>query len=83
MMNSDTSIDYAVFELSPEHSRYELFVTWNGETEKLSSGFFKSFISHLKIAEEQIARESTSIKLEVETRNENLWFNKGTIERSQ
>ncbi|KAG6517278.1 hypothetical protein ZIOFF_020663 [Zingiber officinale] len=85
-MNSGTSIDYAVFQLSPdpEHSRYELFVTWNGETEKLASGFFKPSISHLKIDEEQIARESTSIKLEVErSRNENSWFNKGTIEREE
>lgn len=64
--------------------RYELFVTWNGETEKLASGFFQPFISHLKVAEEQIARGSTSIKLEVErSRNENSWFNKGTIERSK
>lgn len=81
-MNSDTPLDYALFQLSPRRSRCELFVSGNGKTEKLASGFFKPFASHLKVAEEQASQAVQSIKLEVERqRNAGIWFNKGTLER--
>ncbi|CAL9191685.1 unnamed protein product [Musa hybrid cultivar] len=82
MMNSDASLDCALFELSPRRSRCELFVSGNGKTEKIASGFLKPFVTHLKVAEAQVARAGKSIKLEVDrSRNDGSWFNKGTLER--
>ncbi|KAL4278803.1 hypothetical protein GQ457_03G040260 [Hibiscus cannabinus] len=81
-MKSDRLIDYAVFQLSPKCSRCELFVSSNGSTEKLASGSVKPFVTHLKVAEEQVALSLKSIKLEVEKhKNAETWFTKGTIER--
>ncbi|KAK8584893.1 hypothetical protein V6N13_138836 [Hibiscus sabdariffa] len=81
-MKSDRLIDYAVFQLSPKCSRCELFVSSSGSTEKLASGSVKPFVTHLKVAEEQVALSLKSIKLEVEKhKNAETWFTKGTIER--
>ncbi|PQM40452.1 uncharacterized protein Pyn_09000 [Prunus yedoensis var. nudiflora] len=81
-MKSDTPLDYAVFQLSPKHSRCELFVSSNGNTEKLASGSVKPFVTHLKVAEEQVALAVQSIKLDVEKRKyADTWFTKGTLER--
>ncbi|KAJ8553235.1 hypothetical protein K7X08_023913 [Anisodus acutangulus] len=81
-MESDSLLDYAVFRLSPKRSRCELFVSRGGNTEKLASGLLKPFVTHLKIAEEQVALAVHSIKLEVERRRKaESWFTKGTLER--
>ncbi|KAK8551320.1 hypothetical protein V6N12_039966 [Hibiscus sabdariffa] len=81
-MKSDRLLDYAVFQLSPKRSRCELFASSNGNTEKLASGLVKPFVTHLKVAEEQVALSLQSIKLEVEKhKNAKNWFTKGTIER--
>ncbi|KAG1342590.1 hypothetical protein COCNU_05G008190 [Cocos nucifera] len=81
-MDSDTPLDYALFQLSPRRLRCELFVSGDGKTEKLASGFLKPFITHLKVAGEQASQAVQSIKLEVERRkNSGTWFNKGTLER--
>lgn len=81
-MESDSLLDYAVFQLSPKRSRCELFVSRGGNTEKLASGLLKPFVTHLKIAEEQVALAVQSIKLEVERRKKaESWFTKGTLER--
>lgn len=111
-MKSDTPLDYAVFQLSPKHSRWdiqyimfdfiiiwrsqvvlgiyreiilarcELFVSSDGSTEKLASGLLKPFVSHLQIAEEQVASAAQSVKLEVRRhKNAETWFTKGTLER--
>lgn len=62
--------------------RCELFVSSDGNTEKLASGLVKPFVTHLKVAEEQVARAVQSIKLEVGKRNNaETWFTKGTLER--
>uniref|UniRef100_A0A1J3JE87 COP1-interacting protein 7 n=1 Tax=Noccaea caerulescens TaxID=107243 RepID=A0A1J3JE87_NOCCA len=75
-------LDYAVFQLSPKRSRCELFVSTAGNTEKLASGLVKPFVAHLKVAEEQVAREVQTIRLQVESnRNAGTWFSKGTLER--
>ncbi|CAE5967230.1 unnamed protein product [Arabidopsis arenosa] len=75
-------LDYAVFQLSPKRSRCELFVSTAGNTEKLASGLVKPFVAHLKVAEEQVAREVQSIRLDVESnKNAGSWFTKGTLER--
>ncbi|KAK6914649.1 hypothetical protein RJ641_019766, partial [Dillenia turbinata] len=81
-MKSDTPLDYAVFQLSPRRSRCELFVSSDGNTEKLASGLFKPFVTHLKVAEEQVALAVQSIKLEANRyKNAESWFTKGTLER--
>lgn len=54
----------------------------NGNTERLASGLVKPFVTHLKVAEEQVAQAVHSIKLEVERhKNAETWFTKGTLER--
>ncbi|XP_052181237.1 uncharacterized protein LOC127794296 isoform X2 [Diospyros lotus] len=81
-MKSDAPLDYAVFQLSPKRSRCELFVSSAGNTEKLASGLVKPFVTHLKVAKEQVASAVQSIKLEVERcKNAETWFTKGTLER--
>ncbi|KAJ8448275.1 hypothetical protein Cgig2_025199 [Carnegiea gigantea] len=81
-MASDVPLDYAVFQLSPKRSHCELFVSYDGATEKLASGLVKPFVTHLKVAEEQVALAVKSIKLEVEKyKNAETWFTKGTLER--
>lgn len=62
--------------------RCDLFISGNGKTEKLASGLLNSFITHLKVAEQQAAQGGKSIKLEVQRlTNGDSWFNKGTLER--
>ncbi|KAH9617291.1 hypothetical protein KSS87_002504 [Heliosperma pusillum] len=81
-MQPDVPLDYAVFQLSPKRSRCELFVTYDGTTEKLASGLVKPFVTNLKLAEEQVALARKSIKLDVERFNDaETWFTKGTLER--
>ncbi|KAI4355396.1 hypothetical protein L6164_004175 [Bauhinia variegata] len=81
-MKSDAPLDHAVFQLSPKRSRCELFVSNDGNTEKLASGLVKPFVTHLKVAEEQVALAVQSIKLEIERdKNAETWFTKGTLER--
>ncbi|XP_068661577.1 uncharacterized protein [Aristolochia californica] len=81
-MRSDTPLDYAEFQLSPKRTRCELIVSGDGKTEKLASGLVKPFVTHLRVAEEQVAQAVPSIKLEVERRkNVGTWFTKGTLER--
>ncbi|KAF9614897.1 hypothetical protein IFM89_021254 [Coptis chinensis] len=77
----------------PETARYSALVakdakqaaadmSKDGKTEKLASGLLKPFVSHLTVAEEQVAQEVQLIKLEVNRRqNEGTWFTKGTLER--
>ncbi|KAH6773347.1 hypothetical protein C2S52_003772 [Perilla frutescens var. hirtella] len=80
-MESDAPLDYAVFQLSPKHSRCELFVSSSGSTEKLASGLFKPYVTHLKVAEEQFASAAQSIKLDPGRRkNAEAWFTKGTVD---
>lgn len=63
-------------------ARCELFVSSEGNTEKLASGLVKPFVSHLKVAEEQVGLAVQSIKLENEGRKSaETWFTKGTLER--
>ncbi|GAA0144209.1 hypothetical protein LIER_04716 [Lithospermum erythrorhizon] len=81
-MKSDTLLDFSVFQLSPKHSRCELFVSSDGTTEKVASGLVKPFAAQMKLVEEQVALSVESIKLEVErSRNAIRWFTKGTVER--
>ncbi|KAL1203739.1 COP1-interacting protein 7 [Cardamine amara subsp. amara] len=79
-MRSDTVLNYAVFELSPKHSRCELFGSSNEHTEKLASGLIQPFVNHLRVLETQASPVAqSSIRLEVEENN--TWFTKKTLER--
>ncbi|KAI3727376.1 hypothetical protein L1987_67190 [Smallanthus sonchifolius] len=81
-MNSDTPIDYATFHLSPKRSRCQLFVSSDGNTEKIASGLVKPFVAHLKVAEEQFAFALQSISLDIEShKNVETCFTKGTLDR--
>ncbi|XP_052623821.1 COP1-interacting protein 7-like [Lactuca sativa] len=80
-MELDMPLDYASFQLSPKHSRCELIVSSNGNTEKLESGLVKPFLTHLKVVEEQVGSSAQFIKLEVDKRKSvDSWFVKGTLE---
>lgn len=84
-MKADTLLDCAVFKLSPKRTRCELLAYAGSETEKLASGLLKPFVTHLRAAEEQVAREEHGrlIKLEVPAHQDvaSSWFTKGTLER--
>ncbi|KAL2516490.1 COP1-interacting protein-related [Forsythia ovata] len=81
-MKSGTPLDYAELHLSPKRSRCKLFVSSNGNIEELATGLVEPFVAHLKVAEEQVASDAQSIKLEVGRRkNSETWFTKGTLER--
>ncbi|XP_042052346.1 uncharacterized protein LOC121797725 [Salvia splendens] len=78
----DTPLDYAVFQLSPKHSRCELFVSSGGSTEKLASGLLNPFLTHLKVSEAEAASASQTIKLDPgRHKNAKAWFTKGTLDR--
>lgn len=82
-MKGETQLDSAVFQLTPTRTRCELVISAGGKTEKLASGLLKPFLTHLKTAEEQIAKGGYSIRLEPPSgSNQHVsWFTKGTIER--
>ncbi|KAL1224120.1 COP1-interacting protein 7 [Cardamine amara subsp. amara] len=82
-MKANAVLDYAVFELSPKHSRCELFVSCNGENEKLASGLIEPFVNHLRVLESQASqRTQSSFRLEVEkTENGDSWFTRRTLDR--
>ncbi|CAN8292882.1 unnamed protein product [Cochlearia groenlandica] len=76
-MKDDTVLDYALFELSPKHSRCELFVSSNGETEKLASGLIEPFVNHMRVLEAK-----SSFRAEVEkSENDKSWFTRRTLGR--
>ncbi|KAJ6333579.1 hypothetical protein OIU77_009445 [Salix suchowensis] len=79
-MNSSTLLDYALFQLTPTRTRCDLVLFYGGKKEKLASGLFEPFISHLKFIEDQISKGGYSIKLCPPTKNA-PWFTKGTFER--
>uniref|UniRef100_A0A1J3F783 COP1-interacting protein 7 n=1 Tax=Noccaea caerulescens TaxID=107243 RepID=A0A1J3F783_NOCCA len=76
-MKADTILDYALFELSQKHSRCELFVSSNGETEKLASGLIEPFVNHLSVLEAQSYFRAELKKSE----NDKSWFTRRTLER--
>ncbi|XP_057834904.1 COP1-interacting protein 7 [Cryptomeria japonica] len=82
-MKAETRLHSAVFQLTPTRTRCELVISAEGETEKLASGLLKPFLTHLKTAEEQIAKGGYSIRLEppIASNQHATWFTKGTIER--
>ncbi|KAH0451695.1 hypothetical protein IEQ34_018994 [Dendrobium chrysotoxum] len=80
-MRSEVRLDSAVFQLTPTRTRCDLVVIANGKTEKIASGLLNPFVSHLKTAQDQIAKGGYSIKLERDPYSDAAWFTKGTVER--
>ncbi|XP_065877804.1 COP1-interacting protein 7 isoform X2 [Euphorbia lathyris] len=79
-MGSSTLLDYALFQLTPTRTRCDLILFYGGKTEKLASGLFEPFISHLKFAKDHISRGGYSIKLCPPTPYA-TWFTKATFAR--
>ncbi|VVA16109.1 PREDICTED: COP1-interacting [Prunus dulcis] len=80
-MKSSTRLDSALFQLTPTRTRYDLVISANGKTEKIASGLLNPFLSHLKTAQEQMAKGGYSIILEPESGSDATWFTKSTVER--
>lgn len=51
-----------------------------GKKEKFASGLFDPFVSHLKVARDEISKGGYSISLQPSSRDA-PWFTKGTFER--
>jgi hypothetical protein len=56
-------------------------VVANGRKEKIASGLLNPFVTHLKVAQEQIAKGGYSITLEPDPEIDVPWFTRGTVER--
>ncbi|XP_039052935.1 COP1-interacting protein 7-like [Hibiscus syriacus] len=79
-MDSSTILDHALFQLTPTRTRFDLVLFYEGKNEKLDSGLFEPFISHLKFARDEISQGGYSITLQPPAPG-TLWFTKATFER--
>ncbi|CAJ2648691.1 unnamed protein product [Trifolium pratense] len=79
-MDSNTILDYALFQLTPTRTRFELLVFNGTGREKIASGLFEPFISHLKFVKDEISKGGYSIRL-LPPSNTAYWFSKLTFER--
>ncbi|KAL3820537.1 hypothetical protein ACJIZ3_006442 [Penstemon smallii] len=82
-MDSNTILDYALFQLTPTRTRCDLVVFSGKKSEKLASGLVEPFISHLKFAKDQIPKGGYSITLRPPTSidDDASWFTKATFQR--
>ncbi|XP_021295055.1 uncharacterized protein LOC110424725 [Herrania umbratica] len=79
-MDSTALLDRALFQLTPTRTRFDLVLFSKGKNEKLASGLFDPFISHLKFARDQISKGGYSITLQPPAPGA-PWFTKATFER--
>ncbi|KAL8103813.1 COP1-interacting protein 7 isoform X1 [Apium graveolens] len=79
-MDSRTHLDYALFQLTPTRTRCDLVIFAGGKSEKLASGLVEPFISHLKVAKDQIPKGGYSITLRPPS-TQASWFTKATFQR--
>ncbi|XWS52029.1 hypothetical protein CRYUN_Cryun11dG0032400 [Craigia yunnanensis] len=79
-MDFRARLDYALFQLTPTRTRCDLVIFAGKENEKLASGLFEPFISHLKSAKDQISKGGYSITLRPAGSTPS-WFTKGTLQR--
>ncbi|XVF70353.1 hypothetical protein PTKIN_Ptkin11bG0155200 [Pterospermum kingtungense] len=79
-MDFRTRLDYALFQLTPTRTRCDLVIFAGKENEKLASGLFEPFISHLRSAKDQISKGGYSIILRP-VGSTPSWFTKGTLQR--
>ncbi|XP_047159783.1 COP1-interacting protein 7 [Vigna umbellata] len=78
--NSKAILDYALFQLTPTRTRCELLVFCGGSHQKIASGLFEPFVSHLKFLRDEISKGGYSIKL-LPPSNSAFWFTRATFER--
>ncbi|CAH8390266.1 unnamed protein product [Eruca vesicaria subsp. sativa] len=79
-MDSRAILDSALFQLTPTRTRFDLVLFCGSKKEKLASGIFEPFISHLKFAKDQISKGGYSISLHPPT-SHSSWFTKSTFDR--
>ncbi|XP_056171802.1 COP1-interacting protein 7 [Syzygium oleosum] len=79
-MDSGTRLDYAVFHLTPTRTRCDLVIFCGGTQEKLASGLFQPFVSHLNFVKDEISKGGYSITLRPPAKDLS-WFTKSTFER--
>ncbi|KAK7302743.1 hypothetical protein RJT34_13639 [Clitoria ternatea] len=79
-MDSKAILDYALFQLTPTRTRCELLVFCGGRHQKIASGLFEPFVSHLNFVKDEISKGGYSIKL-LPPVNGAFWFTKATFER--
>lgn len=79
-MDSGTGLDHAVFHLTPTRTRCDLVIFCGGTQEKLASGLFQPFVSHLKFVKDEISKGGYSITLRPPAKDLS-WFTKSTFER--
>lgn len=79
-MDSGARLDYALFQLTPTRTRCDLVIFYGGKSEKLASGLFQPFVSHLKSVKDEISRGGYSITLRPPTPHA-PWFTKSTFQR--
>ncbi|XP_009143431.1 COP1-interacting protein 7 [Brassica rapa] len=81
-MDPRTRLDYVLFQLTPTRTRCELVIFSGGENEKLASGIFQPFVTHLKSVRDQISKGGYSVTLRPSSVNGGVnWFTKVTLQR--
>ncbi|KAI4365115.1 hypothetical protein MLD38_021133 [Melastoma candidum] len=80
-MDPETILDCAVFQLTPTRTRCDLVIFHGGKGEKLASGLFDPFITHLKYAKDEISKGGYSIALRPPPDQDDSWFTRYTLER--
>ncbi|CAH2077780.1 unnamed protein product [Thlaspi arvense] len=81
-MDPRTRLDYALFQLTPTRTRCELVIFSGGENEKLASGIFQPFVTHLKSVRDQISKGGYSVTLRPSSSAAGApWFTKVTLQR--
>lgn len=80
---ADAPLDYASFQILATENRYEAFVCYNGDIEKLASGLLTHLSSHLPHVNDLHHTESSDhFKLHLpESLKGSTWFSKSTLSR--
>ncbi|CAM8984650.1 unnamed protein product [Rhodiola kirilowii] len=80
-MDSRARLDHAVFHLTPTRTRCDLVAFCGKSSEKLASGLLEPFVSHLKVAKDEILKGGYSITLRPPSHLDSHWFTKATFQR--
>ncbi|KAL9686917.1 hypothetical protein QQ045_031311 [Rhodiola kirilowii] len=80
-MDSRARLDHAVFHLTPTRTRCDLVAFCGKSSEKLASGLLQPFLSHLKVAKDEILKGGYSITLRPPSHLDSHWFTKATFQR--
>ncbi|CAN8240915.1 unnamed protein product [Cochlearia groenlandica] len=84
-MDPRAILDSALFQLTPTRTRFDLVLFCGSKKEKLASGIFEPFVSHLRFARDQISKGGYSISLHPppssSSSRSSSWFTKSTFDR--